>query len=144
MEEREREKNQFTYVHINGHMKLIEALLGLIKKVFHISGKNLVGAITARQSTFFAWHFFTQKFSLWDSTTFIFSPSTVEKIRLLLSFWVRGLQGILIIAKIKPSFQWSSFIMASPYWIQLFFCPFSLKQSRTDVETLQNYVSQAG
>ena len=47
-------KNQFTYVHINGHMKLIEALLGLIKKVFHISGKNLVGAITARQSTFFA------------------------------------------------------------------------------------------
>ena len=51
---KEKEKNQFTYVHINGHMKLIEALLGLIKKVFHISGKNLVGAITARQSTFFA------------------------------------------------------------------------------------------
>ena len=49
-----KKKNQFTYVHINGHMKLIEALLGLIKKVFHISGKNLVGAITARQSTFFA------------------------------------------------------------------------------------------
>ena len=50
----ERGKNQFTYVHINGHMKLIEALLGLIKKVFHISGKNLVGAITAKQSAFFA------------------------------------------------------------------------------------------